>query len=106
MTLWTKGMGIILRNRASKKAFKKASTSGLQHPVITSVKPSVGKTKYQKTISNIKKEGKKEVGKIKRDHIKAMAPLEEAHSKLRQNIQKLKGEPVTKSGLSKGKDLK
>ena len=35
-----------------------------------------------------------------------MAPLEEAHSTLRQNIQKMKGEPVTKSGISKGKDSK
>ena len=38
--------------------------------------------------------------------MKTMAPLDKAHSSLRQNIQRLKGEPVTKSGLSKGKDLR
>ena len=73
---------------------------------IKSVKPSVGKTKFQKDLFKIKQEGKKSVGKIKKDHMKKMAPLDEAHSKLRRNIQRLKGEPVTKSGLSKGKDLK
>ena len=68
---------------------------GKVSPTITKVKPSVGKTKLQKELSNIKK-----------DHMKNMAPLDEAHSSLRQNIQRLKGEPVTKSGLSKGKDLR
>jgi hypothetical protein len=75
-------------------------------PTIKSVKPSVGKTKLQKELSNIRKEGKKSVGKMKKDHMKNMAPLDKAHSSLRQNIQRLKGEPVTKSGLSKGKDLR
>ena len=68
---------------------------GKVSPDIKSVKPSVGQTKIQKELSNIKK-----------DHMKNMAPLDKAHSSLRQNIQKLKGEPVTKSGLSKGKDLR
>jgi len=109
MTIITKGYSMgraYLRNKASKKAFKTASSSGLQHPVITSFKPSIGKTKQQKEVFKIKKEGRKSVGKIKKDHMKNMAPLEEAHTKLRRNVQKLKGEPVTKSGLSKGKDLK
>tara|TARA_R100000458_G_scaffold6686_1_gene5319 strand:- start:188 stop:481 length:294 start_codon:yes stop_codon:yes gene_type:complete len=75
-------------------------------PTIKSVKPSVGKTKFQKELSNIKKEGKKTRGKIKKDHIKTMAPLEKAHSDLRQTLQKLKGEKITKSGISKGKDIK
>ena len=57
---------------------------GKVSPTIKSVKPSVGKTKHQKTI----------------------APLEKAHSNLRQTIQKMKGEPTTKSGISKGKDIK
>jgi|TARA_E500000305_G_scaffold72161_1_gene58140 hypothetical protein len=85
---------------------KKAVGKGKVSPDIKSVKPSVGKTKLQKELSNIRKEGKKSVGKIKKDHMKNMAPLDKAHSSLRQNIQKLKGEPVTKSGLSKGKDLR
>jgi hypothetical protein len=101
-----KAVGTWIRNKASKKAFKDVSVSGLQHPVITSFKPSVGKTKHQKDVSKIKKEGRTSVGKIKKDHIKTMGSLEKAHSTLRQNIQKMKGEPVTKSGISKGKDLK
>ena len=82
------------------------SGKGKVSPTITKVKPSVGKTKHQKTIANIKKEGKKSIGKIKKEHMKTMAPLEKAHSNLRQTIQKMKGEPTTKSGISKGKDIK
>ena len=40
MGLLTKGMGAILTNRASKKAFKTASSSRLKLPVIKSVKPA------------------------------------------------------------------
>ena len=40
MGLITKGMGVILRNKASKKLFKDAS-GGLQHPVIKSFKPKI-----------------------------------------------------------------
>ena len=93
-------VGIALRG------FGKALKKGKVSPTIKSVKPSVGKTKQQKEVFKIKQQGKKLIGKIKKDHIKTMAPLEEAHSTLRQNIQKMKGEPVTKSGISKGKDSK
>ena len=79
---------------------------GKVSPDIKSVKPSVGKTKHQKELSNIRKEGKKSVGKIKKDHVETMSTIDKARSSLRQNIQRLKGEPVTKSGLSKGKDLR
>ena len=79
---------------------------GKVSPTIKSVKPSVGKTKHQKTISSIKKEGRKSVGKIKKAHVETMSTLEKAHSNLRQVNQTLKGEPVTKSGISKGKDIK
>ena len=54
----------------------------------------------------IRKEGKKSVGKIKKDHVETMSTIDKARSSLRQNIQRLKGEPVTKSGFSKGKDLR
>ena len=90
----------------SKFFLGKLFSKGKVSPTIKSVKPSVGKTKLQKELSNIRKEGKKSVGKMKKDHMKNMAPLDKAHSSLRQNIQRLKGEPVTKSGLSKGKDLR
>ncbi len=88
------------------RGFGKALKKGKVSPTIKSVKPSVGKTKLQKDLSDIKKQGRKSVSKIKKDHMKNMAPLEKAHSNLRQSIQRLKGEPVTKSGFSKAKDLK
>ena len=75
-------------------------------PTIKSVKPSVGKTELKKTVSDIKKQGRKSVGKIKKAHVETMSTLEKAHSNLRQVNQTLKGEPVTKSGISKGKDIK
>jgi hypothetical protein len=93
-------VGIALRG------FGKALKKGKVSPTIKSVKPSVGKTKLQKDLSDIKKQGRKSIGKIKKDHMKKMAPLDKAHSNLRQSIQRLKGEPVTKSGFSKAKDLK
>ena len=93
-------VGIALRG------FGKALKKGKVSPTIKSVKPSVGKTKLQKDLSDIKKQGRKSVSKIKKDHMKNMAPLEKAHSNLRQTIQKMKGEPTTKSGISKGKDIK
>ena len=52
MGLITKGMGVILRNKASKKLFKEAS-GGLQHPVIKSFNPTVIKTKLDKAKSNL-----------------------------------------------------
>ena len=52
MGLITKGMGAILRNRASKKALKTArGTTKLQHPVIKSVKPT------KKSLSESKEAG-------------------------------------------------
>ena len=85
---------------------KKAVGKGKVSPDIKSVKPSVGQTKLQKELSDIKKEGKKSIGKIKKAHVETMSAIDKARSSLRQNIQRLKGEPVTKSGISKGKDLR
>ena len=90
----------------SKFFLGKLFSKGKVSPTIKSVKPSVGKTKLQKELSNIRKEGKKSVGKIKKDHVETMSTIDKARSSLRQNIQRLKGEPVTKSGFSKGKDLR
>jgi hypothetical protein len=45
-------MGVILRNRASKKAFKDAS-GGLKHPVIKSVKPAKNLTERRKTYESM-----------------------------------------------------
>ena len=52
MGLWTKGMGVILRNKASKKIFKEAS-GNLQHPVINKFKPAKNLTKRRKDQQDI-----------------------------------------------------
>ncbi len=51
-------------------------------------------------------EGKKLKGKTKKFIQKMEQDIDPARTKLRQTIQKLKGEKVTESGFSKGKDLK
>ena len=82
------------------KAFtKKQKTTGTE--VIKSVKPGTkfeGTPKYQK-----------EIIKAKSTVQKKFQPINEGIAKetrgLRQRLQKLRGEPVTKSGISKGKDV-
>ena len=100
MGLITKGMGAILRNRASKKAFKIAKgTTKLQHPVIKSV--PVSKT--------VKKEGVVEsVRRTKRDayiknidesdkHKKAVEAGEKAKEKLKHMVDTKRAFHIGKS---------
>ena len=77
----------------------KQKTTGTE--VIKSVKPGTkfeGTPKYQK-----------EIIKAKSTVQKKFQPINEGIAKetrgLRQRLQKLRGEPVTKSGISKGKDV-
>ena len=73
---------------------------------IKSVKPAIGKSKLQKVVDSVKLEGKKIKGKMKRSFQKMEEDIDPARKKLRQTTQKLKGEKVTESGVSKGKDLR
>ena len=75
------------------------------YKTITSVKPAVGKSKLQKAVDSAKLEGKKLKGKTKKFIQKMEQDIDPARVKLRQTMQKLKGEKVTESGVSKGKDL-
>ena len=75
-------------------------------PTIKFVKPNVGKSKLQKAVDSAKLEGKKLKGKTKKFIQKMEQDIDPARKKLRQTTQKLKGEKVTESGVSKGKDLK
>ena len=93
MTLFTKGMGAVL-----KTIFKpKPKTS----PTITSVKPN----KSDK-ISKHKVDLAKIPGETANRWKKGMDELDETGKKIRQLTQKLKNEKKTESGISKGKDLK
>ena len=107
MTLLTKGMGAIIkklgkaasRNEASKKVFKEAS-GGLQHPVIKSFKPKPTKDESFKVFS------KKLTGKFKKDLETSGESIDKVLTETNKLIQKVKGEKITKSGFSKGKDIK
>ena len=89
---------------AGKKFFGKQKTTGTEG--IRSIKPNVGKSKLQKAVDDVKLKGTKMKGKMKRSFQKMEEDIDPARIKLRQTTQKLAGEKVTKSGYSKGKDLK
>ena len=102
MGLLTKGMGAILRNRASKKAFKTAKgTTKLQHPVIKSVpvsktvkekgaEASVKKVKSDAYLKNID-----EVNKHRRDIHRG----EEAKKKLEHMVRTKKAYKIGKKSI-------
>ena len=89
-------MGVFSFVKAGKKTFD----------TIKSVKPSVGKSKLKKAVDSAKLEGLKLKGKTKKFIQKMEQDIDPARKKLRQTTQKLKGEKVTESGVSKGKDLR
>ena len=93
MTLFTKGMGAVL-----KTIFKpKPKTS----PTITSVKPN----KFDKA-SKHKIDLAKIPGETANRWKKSMDDLDETGKVVRKFTQRLKKEKPTESGISKGKDLK
>ena len=75
-------------------------------PTIKSVKPALGKSKLKKAVDDVKLSSLKAKGKMKRSFQKMEEDIDPARKKLRQTTQKLKGEKVTESGVSKGKDLR
>ena len=85
MTIITKGYSMgraYLRNKASKKAFKTASSSKLQHPVIKSVKPA----KNLSTKRAIQDKVVKAVDKGTREGLGGIPPSQ----RLKQSTSKLK----------------
>ena len=95
------GLGIALRGfgKALGKLAKKQKTTGTE--VISSVKPnpSTRASKHKVDLAKIP-------GQVKRKHGSIITDMDEAHRSFRQVRQKLRGEKVTKSGVSKGKDKK
>ena len=94
-----KAVSAWFRNRASKKLFKEAS-GGLQHPVIKSVKPKPTKGESTKVW------GQKLRGKFKKGLEESTKNIDKIFTQSGQRLQKVKGEKITKSGISKGKDIK
>jgi hypothetical protein len=77
---------------------------GKVSPTIKSVGPNVGKSKIKKALSDFKVSTAKAKGSIKKDVAKVGSMIDEQSRALRQTQQKQKGEKVTESGVSKGKD--
>ena len=89
-------MGIFSFVKAGKKIYG----------TIKSVKPALGKSKLKKAVDDVKLSSLKTKGKMKRSFQKMEEDIDPARKKLRRTTQKLKGEKVTESGVSKGKDLR
>ena len=74
--------------------------------VIKSVKPTVPKTEKYKIISAHKIKMAKIPGEVSNKFKKTNEMVDSALTRTRQDLQKLRGEKITKSGFSKGKDIK
>ena len=75
-------------------------------PTITKVEPNVGKSELQKALGDVNITALKTKGQMKKGSQDFDRDIQKVKSKIGQTMQKLKGEPVTKSGVSKGKDLR
>jgi len=69
-------------------------------------KPKVPKTKFEKKISDLRSTLRKERGKSTKKHQDEMNRLFKEGAYERRRLQKVKKEKITKSGVSKGKDMK
>ena len=79
---------------------------GKVSPTIKSVKPAVGKSKIKKAIDDVRLTALQARGQMKKQSQDFDGAIRKVKSKLGQSMQKLKDEPVTESGVSKGKNLK
>jgi len=75
-------------------------------PTIKSVKPKVNQSKIGKAIDDVKLTALQAKGRMKKQNQDFDGAIRKVQAKVGQTSQKLRGEPVTKSGFTKGKDLK
>ena len=80
----------------------KQKTTGTEVMQPFKFKPS--KSKLEKVVKELEIDTAKSKGRTKKIIQKMEQSIDPARTKLRQTTQKLAGEPVTKSGFSKGKD--
>ena len=93
--------------RHGKNIVKSAiGKKGKVSPTITSVAPKFPKNKIQTAIRDVHKTALVTKGSMKRKSQALDRDIQKVKSKLGQSMQKLKGEKVTESGVSKGKDLR
>ena len=88
---------------AVKKLSKKQKPTG---KTVNPFKYKSPKTKSEKESRNLNVSLKKRSGKFKRSYMPSIHKMDETSAGLRQLNQKLKGEKITKSGVSKAKDMK
>ena len=74
-------------------------------PTITKVAPKFPKNKIQAAVRDVQKTAYAARGQMKKKNQDFDRDIQKVKSKLGQSMQRLKGEPVTESGVSKGKDL-
>ena len=86
-----------------KKIFNKQKTTG---QTVNPFKYKSPKTKSEKELRDLNVSLKKRSGKFKRSYMPSIHKMDDTSRGLRQLNQKLKGEKITKSGVSKGKDIK
>jgi len=82
----------------------KQKTTGKE--VVNPFKFKPSKSKLEKSLTEANISIKKQSGKTKKLIQEMEQSIEPARTNLRQTTQKLAGEPVTKSGFSKGKNIK
>ena len=74
-------------------------------PTINKVAPKFPKNKIQAAVRDVQKTAYAARGQMKKRSQEFDRDIHKVKSKLGQSMQKLKGEPETESGISKGKNL-
>ena len=74
--------------------------------VVNPFKFTPSKTEGEKYLKKFTIDIKKDSGKFKKSWGKTVEKIDETSKEIRKKIQKIKGEKVTESGVSKGKDIK
>jgi hypothetical protein len=82
----------------------KQKTTGKE--VVNPFKANVNKSKKMQVVDRMKIDTLKTKGKMKRSFQKMEEDIDPSRIKLRQTTQKIADEPITKSGFSKGKNIK
>ncbi len=89
--------------QVGKAVLKKQKTTG---QTVNPFKFTPSKTEGEKQLRKLNVDLKKDTGKFKKSWGKTVEKIDETSKQVRQALQKLKGEKVTESGVSKGKDIK
>jgi len=89
-----------------KKSIKggKQKTTGKE--VVQPFKYKTGRSKLKRIIDMAPTKFKAQSNRMVSDIEKSLSDIEPVRTKLRQTTQKIAGEPITKSGISKGKNIK